>query len=94
MSDMLEDSKDTPILGKRISTLHSGHSKLGCGPSSKGHITRFSARQMKENLYIGGSGDDDNNDMTKLDEELTLLPSQWLVTNLRNPKPLENMTND
>ena len=49
---------------------------------------------MKENLYIGGSGDDDNNDMTKLDEELTLLPSQRLVTNLRNPKPLENMTND
>jgi hypothetical protein len=77
MSDMFEDSRDTPILGKRISTLHISHSKPRCRPSSKGHITRFSARPMKKNLYTKGNGVDDNNNMTKLDEELILLPSQY-----------------
>ena len=69
--DMFEDSNGIPILSKRMSTPRSGRSKLGCGPFSKGHITRSNARPRKEDLCIGGSEHDDNNERTKLDEECT-----------------------
>ena len=49
--------------------------KPGCGLSSKGHIIGYSARPRKEDLYTGGSGDDDNNERIKLDEEHMPPPS-------------------
>ena len=64
LSDMFEDSRDVPILDMRRSIPHSGHSKPSCGPSSKGHLTRSNARPKKDNLYTGGSGDDNNNERT------------------------------
>ena len=74
--DMFVDSIDVSIPGKRRSSSHSGCSKLGCNLFSKGRITRSTSIPRKEDMCTKGSGNDDNNERTELDEAHTPLPSQ------------------